>query len=532
MDYNFSKKCILVIDDMEGMRTQLRMTLSNSGFTKLHVVRNIREALLQMSSNRFDLILCDYALGESTDGQQFLEYLRTSDLISRNTIFIMITAEKSYEKVIAASECAPDDYLLKPFTAGQLITRLNLLLEKQDYFSTIDKATDSKGWLNVIEECDKKIVSKDKYYFDLCKIKGVSLIRDNRPEEAAMLYRELLKVRPFGWARLGLARALVKLDQKSEAQMLLREILENTPQFMAAYDFLGNLLVSTGEKDAALTVLQKAREVSPGTMSRIRDLSALAVDVGKPGIAENAMTQALKKNKYSPVIQANDYVVLSKALVNQGKAVEALAVVAEAKKSFKDEHSVVALATTESVAHRAAGNDKLAEAALTRAMAGNNTSNLSAQTVVSLAEACFAAGRETEAMGLLRNTIEENDDNAPLMEQVHSVLTSFGKNSSEATAMIDQITSEVLQLNNDGVLKAKSGQLEEAIELLSNAAKRLPNNLQIVGNTAMVIAFDMVRNGKTHEKMAKCLYYRDSLKRKSPNHPKLAQIASLLKRLT
>jgi len=144
---DIAEKWVLVIDDMESMRSQLRMSLTSSGFAKLHVVSSIKDALERMATNRYDVILCDYSLGDGTDGQQFLEYLRTNDLITRNTVFVMITAEQAYEKVVAASECAPDDYLLKPFTAAQFNARLEKLLERQEYFSLIDKGTDSKNWV-------------------------------------------------------------------------------------------------------------------------------------------------------------------------------------------------------------------------------------------------------------------------------------------------------------------------------------------------------------------------------------------------
>lgn len=527
---DISEKWVLVIDDMEGMRSQLRMSLSSSGFAKLHLVGSIKDALERMASNHYDVILCDYSLGDSTDGQQFLEYLRTNDLITRNSLFIMITAEQAYEKVVAASECAPDDYLLKPFTSAQFDTRLEKLLEKQEYFYAIDKATDEKNWSRVISECNKRLPDKDKYFIELCKTKGAALMHYNRPQEAADLYREVLALRPIGWARLGLARALAALDKKEEAQVLLREILADSPQFMAAYDFLGKLLSSSGEKHAALDVLQKAREVSPGTMSRVRELSTLAVSAGKPEIAEAVMRQALQKHKFSPVRQANDYAVLSKALVNQGKTAEALSVVVDAQKTFNDEHSAVVLAATESVAHRAAGNHKQAEAALAKAMAGD-MSKLSAHAVISLADACFVMGKEAEATKLLNHAIQNNYEDESVKDKVHAVLTSAGKDASEASAMIEASTQEIILLNNDGVRKAQAGQLEEAIELLCQAANRLPNNLQIVSNAALVIALDLERNGNNPDKLGKCLHYRDSLIKQSPDHPKLAQIDGLLKQL-
>lgn len=507
------------------------MSLTNSGFAKLHVVANIRDALERMASNRYDVILCDYSLGDSTNGQQFLEYLRTSDMISRNTIFVMITAEQAYEKVVAASECAPDDYLLKPFTAGQFNVRLEKLLERQEYFAAIDKASDAKNWTRVIAECDKALAAKNKYFAELRKIKGAALMRSNRPQEAADLYREMLALRPIGWARLGLGRALAALGRKDEALQIAREILAETPHFMAAYDFLSNLLASSGEKHAALEVLQKAREVAPGTMSRIRELSTLAVSAGRPELAETVMRETLQKHKYSPVRKVNDYAILSKALTHQGKSGEALNVVDEARKDFRDEQSNAVLAASESVAHRAAGNQELAEAALAKAMTGD-ISTLPAETVTAIADACFALGKEEDATRLLRHAIQNNPENEAIKSRVHDVLTAAGKEVTEASAIIDDSNQEIIRINNDGVRKAESGQLKEAIELLCEAANRLPNNLQIVGNAALVIALDLVRNGNDPEKLNRCLRYRDSLVKKSPSYPKIAQIDNQLRQLT
>ncbi len=528
---NISDKWVLVIDDMEGMRSQLRMSLSSSGFAKLHVVSSIKEALERLAQNNYDVILCDYSLGDGTDGQQFLEYLRTGDLIHRNTIFIMITAEQSYAKVVAASECAPDDYLLKPFTSAQFNARLEKLLERQAYFRAIDQAADKKNWPKMVEECDKLLAAKDKYYFDLCKIKGAALVRDNRVQQAADLYAEIIALRPLGWARLGLARALAQLDRKVEAITLLREILAEMPQFMAAYDFLGKLMAQTGDKKGALDVLQQARQIAPGTMSRIRELSTLAVSTGQPEIAEKVMRETLIRHKYSPVRQANDYVVLSKALTDQGKTADALSVVQEAKKSFSDSHSNVVLSVSESSAHLAAGNEELAHAALDKAMASGEMTSYSADALVALADACFSLGKEEDATRLLQHAVQSHHENEEIKGRVHAVMVAAGKDATEASALIEAIAAEVIKLNNEGVRRAQAGQLAEAIELLSEAATRLPNNLQILGNAALVIALDLVRNGKDPVKLSQCLKYRESLLKKSPNHAKLAQIDGMLKQL-
>lgn len=526
-----AEKWVLIIDDLEGMRSQMRMSLSSSGFARVHVAGSIKDALERLATTNYDIILCDYFLGESTDGQQFLEYLRSNDLIKRNVIFVMITAEQSYDKVVGAAECAPDDYLLKPFTAAQFNLRLEKLLARQEYFAAIDAAADKKNSAKVIAECDRLLAAKDKYYFDLSKIKGAALLRSNQLQQAENLYNEILALRPLVWAKFGLARVKAEQGNKAEAESLAREMIAETPQFMAAYDFLGKLLVEAGDEKAALGVLHQAREIAPGTMSRIREFSKLALTTGQPDLAEKVMRETLQKHKYSPVRQANDYVVLSKALINQGKADEALTVVRDARKSFTDGGSNAVLSATESIAHRISGKEDLAHAALEAAMAAADVRSLPVDAVMAMADACFALGKEDDATRLLRHAVQNNHENAAIKDQVHALLLAAGKDASEADSLIESCAQEVIVLNNDGVRKAQAGQISEATELLCEAANRLPNNLQILGNAALVIAIDLVRNGKDSGKLVKCLGYREALLKKSPNHPKLEQIDSMLKQL-
>lgn len=526
----FSDKKVLVIDDQAGMRSQLQMSLTTSGFEKLHVVASVKDALTRLQAGSYDIILSDYFLGDGTNGQQFLEYLRTHDLISRNTIFIMITAERNYESVVTAAECIPDDYLLKPFTAAQLNLRLEKLIEKQARFAPIDKASDAKDWARVVAECDRLISTKDKYFIEACKIKGAALIKSNRVQEAEALFSEVLAIRPLPWAKLGLARAVSMNGEKERAARLAREIVAEHENFMGAYDFLGGVLAETGDKEAALDVLQSARQISPGTLSRTRNVAELAVDTGQHDIAEQVMSEALAKHKYSPVREARDYAVLSKALSEQGKSDEALKVIKEATGSFRDETSSVMLAASESAVHYKAGNHELAEAALSQALAVNHGS-LPPAVVAAVADACFALGKEEQATDLLKQMVQNNPDDAKAHERAHAVLVSAGKGEAEAEAMIAASAQEIIQLNNEGVRKAQSGQLDEAIVMLCDAADRLPNNLQIVSNAALALALDLARNGYNAAKLVECSRYRQQVIDKAPDYPKLAQIDATLKKV-
>ena len=124
----------LVVDDYPGMRNALRLILSNFGIVKVQLAANASEALFHVKNKEFDFILCDFNLGDGRDDQQLLEELRHGNLISLETVFMMVTAESYYEKVAATAELAPDDYMIKPFSAEVLRSRLEgILLRKRAF---------------------------------------------------------------------------------------------------------------------------------------------------------------------------------------------------------------------------------------------------------------------------------------------------------------------------------------------------------------------------------------------------------------
>ena len=59
----------LVVDDYPGMRSALKMTLSNFGMTKIDLAASAAEVIFKVGNNRYDIILCDFNLGEGRDGQ-------------------------------------------------------------------------------------------------------------------------------------------------------------------------------------------------------------------------------------------------------------------------------------------------------------------------------------------------------------------------------------------------------------------------------------------------------------------------------
>lgn len=121
---------ILVVDDVNTMRVQIKDLLKTFGFKKITVAGSGEEAKALLESETLHLILCDWHMAP-TDGFDFLKYVRAHD-VHNGMSFIMVTAESTKERVIEAIKAGVDDYLVKPLTPVQIQNKVyGVLLRKQ-----------------------------------------------------------------------------------------------------------------------------------------------------------------------------------------------------------------------------------------------------------------------------------------------------------------------------------------------------------------------------------------------------------------
>lgn len=519
---SFTDRKILVLDDMPDMRTTMRNQMQALGIMNVSLASNVKDALNYLAQRTYDVILCDYYLGGSTDGQQFLEYLRTSNKISRATLFIMITAETGFNSVITAAECLPDDYLLKPFTGETLKIRLERLLERKARLANIDRLQDKGDWPAIIKACDDIITSRDKYMVDAMRIKGNALLTLDKIDAAISFYQDAIKMRDMPWAKLGLARALKSKGQGQQAGQLLEGIIQDNPKLLAAYDLLGKIHTESGDSEKALSVLDNACKIAPHSLARQRSIANLAEETGDYARVDKALSVVVKQTKNSPLRDANDFVKLTNALTETGELERAVGVIKEAKESFKEGPEVKLLAAVEAVTQQKAGNKDAAQKALMLALEPDE-SNLSESTRLAIANACLANGRKEEAMEMLKSVVQNNPDSSKLQSQIAHIFKDHG-GADVAKQLIDRSVKEVINLNNDAVQKAKSGAYAEASQMLTEAALRLPNNLQIVSNASLSILMDVFMNGYDSAKAIQAKQFQEAVTAQNSQYPKLAEI--------
>jgi DNA-binding response OmpR family regulator/Flp pilus assembly protein TadD len=526
----FSNKKILVIDDIPEARQQLQMTLSTIGFESMHIVSTVMGAMERIEANHYQVILCDYNLGDTTDGQQFLEYIRMNDKISRSTIFIMVTAENSYEKVIAAVECLPDDYVLKPFTAGHFIARLQHLLDRQKMLNNIDLAYDQKNWHLVNQECDKLLALKNKYYIELLRIKASALARADLFEQAIAVYETVLAFRSLPWAVLGMARVKARLGKTEESKELAQNLVDEYPGFLAGYDFASELSLQENDADKSLEYLTRAMDANKGNITRTRNVATLSMAKGDFETAEKLIRSSVIKHKHSPIRNAEDYALLSRSLSEQGKLNEALLSLVEAKKQFKDSNSELVIAASSSLAYSKAGQADKALEELNKVLV-DDYHTLPPNVVISLAEACYASGKEDMANSMLKHVLQNNPDNTRLQGKIKMAQVMAGKSIEESSQLIQDSAKEVVVINNEGVRKAQEGKYQEAMDLILDAVKLLPKNIGLISNAALIVAVSATKIAVDDETMALCIEYRNLLKKMNPSHPKLEKIDALLSKV-
>jgi DNA-binding response OmpR family regulator len=117
---------ILVVDDESELREQLRRMFTREGH-RVTAVADGRAAIDRASTDRFDIVLLDVALGPGPDGYDVCRTLRER----RNVVpIIMLTALDSEADAVLGLEAGADDYVTKPFGPAELRSRIRAVLRR------------------------------------------------------------------------------------------------------------------------------------------------------------------------------------------------------------------------------------------------------------------------------------------------------------------------------------------------------------------------------------------------------------------
>ena len=496
--WSLKDKKILIVDDFAEMRSSLRNMLTPFDANDISMASTGEEAIELIAHNKFDIILCDYNLGDGKDGQQVLEEAKLRGKLPYSTVFIMITAESSSFMVMGALEHQPDDYLSKPFSRNVLKSRLEKLLNKKVGLAKLSTALQQNNKTLAINLCDEGINENPSNRNELLKIKTDLLISDSRYDEAKEICDTIIAERSLPWALLCNGKLHYLQQQYESAQQDFEEIINDSPTFVSAYDWLAKTQLKLGNSAAAQKTIEAAIEQSAKSVTRQRMLAETSETNQDFVTAEKARRRSIRTAKNSVLSEATDYTKLAEALIKNDNPKEALKAIELAKHEFKDdEQAQIAATLSKSKVFKEMGREKESLALIDEAaeLAKNSSTPIKDKLAIELTETFLANGKADAAQEIVEKLVSNNHDNQELLDKVNQIY-STSESEQDPSNLVASVRKEITAINNKGVKLLEAGNIDDAITLFDQALARGPSNQAININSAQAYLMKIKTDGK------------------------------------
>ncbi|MCL4679323.1 MAG: response regulator [Alphaproteobacteria bacterium] len=118
---------VLIVDDYTTMLRIIKNLLKQLGFNNVDEATDGTMALEKIKTKEYGLVISDWNM-EPMTGLELLKQVRGSTADFKNVPFIMVTAESKTENVVAAKQAGVNNYIVKPFNAETLKTKIAAVL--------------------------------------------------------------------------------------------------------------------------------------------------------------------------------------------------------------------------------------------------------------------------------------------------------------------------------------------------------------------------------------------------------------------
>ena len=113
---------VLIVDDHKTMLRIIKNLLTQLGFNNVDEATNGSMALVKLREKKYNLVISDWNM-EPMTGLELLKNVR-ADAALKDIMFIMVTAESKTENVVEAKSAGVNNYIVKPFNAETLKSKL------------------------------------------------------------------------------------------------------------------------------------------------------------------------------------------------------------------------------------------------------------------------------------------------------------------------------------------------------------------------------------------------------------------------
>lgn len=131
---------IMVADDMQMIRRNLKSVLIEAGMTGIVEAKNGAEVVAHLQQDQFDLIICDWEMPEMS-GLEVLRYMR-QDERHKETPFVMVTSVAEPDKIRQAMIDGVTDYIVKPVKPNLFLGKIRFVLRR--FYAQHRQTSDTK----------------------------------------------------------------------------------------------------------------------------------------------------------------------------------------------------------------------------------------------------------------------------------------------------------------------------------------------------------------------------------------------------
>ncbi|MFT4763132.1 MAG: CheY-like chemotaxis protein [Oleispira sp.] len=456
---------ILIVDDLVEARSSLKKMATILGGDNIDVATDGNEAMNLIHEHEYDIVLSDYNLGRTKDGQQILEEARFTDRLRATSLFIVVTGENAIDMVMGALEYDPDGYITKPYTLNMLKERLIRIITIKEELRQVNKAIDLQKYDLAIKYCLEVLEKNSRLRLPASRILGQLLMRQKQFQQALKIYSQLLNERSVSWAKLGQAICIYKLGDPNSALALLNRALVDHPLYVQCYDWMAKILLALDKPLEAQAALEKAIVISPKAVLRQMELGRIAFENGDMATAEPAFKYSVRLGRYSCHKTVKNYLQFarsaqsllsnSKDRKTQNKANEVFRALGEIKQDFSDDQ------------------DSLFEASIVESKTHINMENIDeAKRSANEAEILLASLEDPKMDYKLQmtETFIETDQSVKAQKIIDELkgCELSDKQKIMLNRLDNDLNGEALKrhttnLNDEGVGHYERGELEEAI---------------------------------------------------------------------
>jgi two-component system, chemotaxis family, chemotaxis protein CheY len=249
---------LLAVDDLPEMRDMLRVMLRKNGYVSLNIVESGKQALKLIAQKPIDLVITDWNMPNMT-GIELLKHIKGDPQLYAIPV-MMVSDERTSDKVLYAVEEGADGFLVKPFSENDLIKNIKLALAKN--------------------------ASTDEMKEKVSEMRRLKLSKNYR--EALELGFEILKNTKNQRVALMTCECLYQVEEYDKAIAMIADT-DGKNRSSQHSNLLGKIHLSLGQYSQGILALEQAVRMNPLNYERKIDLAGAYFAAGRKEDAERVI---------------------------------------------------------------------------------------------------------------------------------------------------------------------------------------------------------------------------------------------------